>query len=218
MTVASRSRPIEVLCPECRAPNPFLQWEVVDAGENPAQVKGILDGELFDFTCRNCEQEITLDHSIRFEDHSACAICQYDPPRHVPLDLPPDPPPAYRLRRLSDQNAFIELVRIWKDSLDDGVMLLVKHMLARDVEQNLGVRPLVCSFDSTGEVEGERSLDYAVWMPEEEEPRLFQMSISLYDQFQIALESDLPEILPDGEWVRWDQSTAQRIIEALESG
>ena len=189
----------------------------MDASENPGQVTAILEGELFDFTCRNCEQEITLEHSIRFEDHSARAMCQHDPPRQALLELPSETPADYRLRRLSDQNAFIELIRIWKESLDDGVMLLVKHMLARDVEEEAGVRPLVCSFENQSEVEGEPYLDYVVWLPEEEDPRLFSMPMQTYNRFRSILSNELDRLLPAGQWVDWDSATAQRLYVAAES-
>src|SRR5688572_14040036 len=96
----SRSRQIKVLCPECQAPNPFTQWEVVDAAENPEAVDAIVDGSLFEFTCRNCEEEITLDFSVRMEDHSygGIGMVQYDAPRQVTLEKPPAPKPWYKLR------------------------------------------------------------------------------------------------------------------------
>ena len=212
----SRSRRIDVLCPECQERNPFVQGEVVDAAENPPLVDRILDGTLFDFTCTNCEEEITLEFSARFEDHARRFLFQYDAPHAPELSLRPPPSPEYRLRRVTDQNAFTELARIWKDSLDDGVMLLVKHMLVKDVEEQMGVRPLVCSYDQPSEVEGEPFLDYVVWMPEEDEPRLFSMPRMIYDELKVALPDDVDEILPDGQWAGWNAASAQRIYEALQ--
>ena len=211
----SRSKKIEVYCPECHTRNQFVQWEVVDAAENPPLVARILDGTLFDFTCDNCEEEITLEFSVRFEDSRAKLMFQYEAPRAPVLPVPRKLPPEFRLRRISDQNAFIELARIWKNSLDDSVMLLVKHMLARDVEEQHGIRPLVCSYDGLGEIEGEPSLDYFVWLPEEQEPRVFSIPRNLYDDLKAKLPDEAEQILPDGQWIDWNSATAQKLFEML---
>lgn len=213
----SRSRRIEVLCPECRAPNPFVQWEVVDAAENPPLMDRILEGTLFDFVCTNCEEEITLEFSARFEDHAAALIVKYEAPRGPALEEPWIPGEKYRLRRVSDQNAFTELARIWKDSLDDSAMLVMKHMLARDVEEQHRIRPLVCGYEGLGEVDGEPCLSFIVWLPQDNEPRAFSVSSSVYEEIRARLPADAESTSSGERWVDWDSAAAQRIYDVLNS-
>jgi len=216
--VPSRSRNVDIVCPECEARNPFTEWEIVDSALNPELFAAIVDGSLFDFTCRHCQEVITLDFSIRLHGPDTRAMIQYDAPRGPQLETSAAPTPEYRLRKVRDQNGFIELARIGKDSLNDGVMLLLKHMLARDLEQQFGNRPLVCGYDSIVEEAGERFLGFAFVMPDDTEPRLFPATYKNYEGFVRAMEPDLQDIMPPGTWVNWDHQTAQRLLDALEAG
>ncbi len=209
----SRSKRLEVLCPECQAPNPFLQWEIVDSAENPELCQLILDGSLFDFTCRNCEEEITLDFSIRFEDHAHERMVQYDAPRGPQLALVDPPNPWYRMRLVRDQNAFIEVVRIWNDNLEDYVMLVLKHLLVRDYEAETGQRPLLCSYMSRSSESELDRFEYAISFRGDASPRFTSGDVP-YSELLFGMSRHAEELMPNGQWVPWDHEMAKRLLDA----
>jgi len=212
--VPSRSNRIDVVCPECQARNPFEQWEVVDAVESPDLVARILEGTLFDFTCRNCEELITLDYSFRLEDHANRRMLQYDPLRGIPLEAPAIPLSNYRLLRVSDPNAITEVARIWKDSLNDGVMLVIKHLLAGDLERSLGFRPDVCGYTGRADVEGEAHLAFVVQF-NDEEPRDYSVQWSLYEKLRAGQVDGAGADITGQGWIPWNSETAGRLLRAL---
>jgi hypothetical protein len=61
-------RDMEVDCPNCGTSNLILVWQTINAQVSPEAKAGLLGGEINVFRCRLCEQVITVDRPLLYND------------------------------------------------------------------------------------------------------------------------------------------------------
>lgn len=64
----SRNEIRRITCPQCGAESDFVVWSSVNTGMDPAQKEKVLDRSLFQFTCPECGEVATVDHSFLYHD------------------------------------------------------------------------------------------------------------------------------------------------------
>src|SRR5262249_49154899 len=142
----NRSALIEIVCPFCGAKKRVRVWLNLNAQENPGQIEDALSGKLFEVDCKGCKGEIPLEHSLHFHDPSEKRYYRFDAPSgglQARTEELVEGGSGYDLRRTADFSSSLELLHIWNEGLDDAPMLLMKHMLAAEVEQQAGNPPLI---------------------------------------------------------------------------
>lgn len=61
-------RDMEIDCPNCGTSNLILVWDTVNAQVSPEAKAGLLRGEINVFRCRLCEEMITIDKPLLYND------------------------------------------------------------------------------------------------------------------------------------------------------
>jgi hypothetical protein len=61
-------RELEMDCPNCGANNLILVWDTINAQVSPEAKTGLLRGEINVFRCRLCEEMITVDKPLLYND------------------------------------------------------------------------------------------------------------------------------------------------------
>jgi hypothetical protein len=211
---------VDYHCPHCHARNRIQAWTIVNAARDPHLAERILDGSLFEFSCRGCEAVHLLDHALLFCDEARSLAILHAPPADP---LMPDEKVLnalsveYQLRVVEDGNAFRELVHVWQDRLDDAAMLLLKHMLAARVLEDTGVCPVMCSFDARVNVERQEWLEYIVFQTEERAAETLRVPLSVYQSLEQEIAPQRASLFPNGQWIAWDDETAQQVWETLQN-
>jgi hypothetical protein len=72
-------RDMEVDCPNCGTSNLILVWDTINAQVSPEAKAGLLRGEINVFRCRLCEQVITLDKPLLYNDMDSKFMVWYFP-------------------------------------------------------------------------------------------------------------------------------------------
>jgi len=210
---ASTSRRIELICPDCRSRNTVTLWERVDA-HDVELVSRIMDGSLFDFHCRVCDNPIPGDHSIDFIDRNLKLFVRYQAPGDAGQSAgwaaaigEGEVPGEYLLLRAEDQASFIELVHVWNAGLDVAGMLILKHQLAAQITHDAESEPLVCSFDLQDD---QGNLQYILIMKESARPETVTFSADVLKGVLERFQSDIPVLFQRGQWVDWNAETVRR--------
>jgi hypothetical protein len=215
-TARAEKQALDYLCPSCKARNSIQVTLSVDAVDVPA-VEGLLDGTLFEFRCTACSSVNPMDHSVQFIDTKQ-AVCFRYAPQGDPLAamLPEDTAWAeYSLRAAPDMNAFRELVHVWRDSLDNASMLLLKHMLAARVLEDSGSAPVLLSFDARVNMDGAEWLEYVLFQTEESDPETVRTPIGVYHSLAEVAAPAGERLWPRGQWADWDERSAAALWEAV---
>jgi hypothetical protein len=76
-------RDMEVDCPNCGTSNLILVWETINAQISPEAKAGLLRREVNVFRCRLCEQVITVDKPLVYNDMENKFMVWYLPFAHV---------------------------------------------------------------------------------------------------------------------------------------
>lgn len=208
------NRQIQFQCPHCGSRNPAVVWTRIDA-DDAERVKGILDGTLFESTCRGCDTPVHADHSIDFHDGTRNLFVRYE----AAGDVQPagswtaalsesESVVDYRLIRAESQHSFIELVHIWRDRMDPARMLLVKFLLLTQIWGNSKIHPVVFNYDRRTP---EGDLEYVMIPEENSEPDTVIASYEAYEEFGPLLEPALPDLYAPNQWLLWNSQTAERL-------
>jgi hypothetical protein len=72
-------RDIEVDCPNCGTGNLILVWDTINAQVSPEAKTGLLRGEINVFRCRLCEEMITIDKPLLYNDMESKFMVWYFP-------------------------------------------------------------------------------------------------------------------------------------------
>jgi hypothetical protein len=215
----SMSREVEFLCPFCKARNKAQLCVRVDAVADPDLVDQLADGTLFEVTCWQCKESAPFDFSSQFLDRKR-GICFWHDPPNDPLALGEeaagDSFSDFQLRKVTDSNTFRELVHVWRDGLDDAAMLLLKHMLVARVMKDTGHCPVICNYDARINFEGQEWLEYVVFASEESDPETIRTPISVYESVAGAVQPFKESLFPVGQWVDWNDVTAEKLWTALQ--
>jgi hypothetical protein len=158
-----------------------------------------------------------MEHSLVFVDEAHGGAIWLDPPNDPLAAANPPLEPMDRLRRVTDSNALRELAAIWRDGLDDGAMLLLKHMLAARMLEDSGSAPILCSYEDRFNSDGQEWLEYVVFTSEEGDPEGLRTPIATYRSVATAAEAVAADVFPGGKWVDWDDKSAQNLWEAMQS-
>lgn len=212
---------VEFHCPFCKAHNRAEMWLRIEAAEDPALVQQAMDGALFTHTCWSCKEAATFDHALLFVDTARRVWFLNQPPsdplaEHLAPAEMDNPPNDFQLRRVSNTNAFQELLRVWQDGLDDGAMLLLKHMLAARVLQDTGEPPILCSYDVRVTHDRQEWLEYVVFANEESEPETLAVPLSTYESVRQTISPYTAALFPVGQWIDWNDETARTIWETVQ--
>src|SRR5205807_4238663 len=97
---------------------------------------------------------------------------------------------------------------------DDAAMLLLKHMAAARLQEEVGVPPVLCSYDRKASERDE--LQFIVYMTETSDPETLSIPIDLYCDIARSLQPHKRGLLPNGRWIDWTAETARRLSEDLE--
>src|SRR5258708_1350427 len=210
--------PIEVVCPFCAAKNRTKVWLNLNTLTDPIQIEDALNGKLFELECKGCESEIPLEHSLHFHEPASLRYYRFDGPSgglQARAEELEDDGRGYVLRRTGDFSSLRELMHIWKAGLDDAPMLLIKHMLAAEVQRHSGKAPLVCNFSHLDRSKGEPTLEFVVIESEEGEAQNAGAPMKLYEELLTRIEPIRAMVFPVGVWVEWDHVTAGRALDAI---
>lgn len=217
----SKPTPIEIVCPFCAAKNRVKVWLNLNSQKDTAQIEEALSGKLFEVECKGCKCEIPLEHSLHFHDPECLQYYRFDSPTgglQARAEELAESGVGYSLRRTANFSSLLELLHIWNENLDDAPMLLMKHMLAAEVEQLAGEPPLICNFSHVDRSSGEPSLEFVVVEGEESDPQNAGVPYSLYNYLVEKIEPIRNSVFPKGVWVEWDFVTAGRAMEAMGKG
>jgi hypothetical protein len=214
----SRPTSIEIVCPYCAAKNRTRVWLNLNSSSDQPQIEDALSGKLFELECRGCESDIPLEHSLHFHDQGNKRYYRFDGPAGGLQAKANDLEGVglgYSLRRAGDFSSVLELMHIWSAGLDDGPMLLIKHMLAGEVQRFSGTAPLVCSFSHIDRSGDEATLEFVVIENEQSEAQNAGAPMRLYEDLVLRLKPLRDKVFPPGVWVDWDHVTAGQALEAI---
>lgn len=213
----SRIREVDFYCPHCREKNSGAFHMRIDARSEPEEASRLLAGTLSEVTCGSCRERSQMEHSLVFVDEPHGGAIWLDPPNDRLAAGVPPLEPMERLRRVTDSNALRELAAIWRDGLDDGAMLLLKHMLAARMLEESGSAPVLCAYEDRFNSDGQEWLEYVVFTSEEGDPEGLRTPFATYRSVAAATEGVAAEVFPAGKWVDWDDKSAQNLWEAMQS-
>lgn len=217
----SRPTPIEIVCPYCAAKNRLKVWLNLNARVDGLQIENAQSGKLFEVECKACKNDIPLEHSLHFHDPDGKRYYRFDAPSgglQANLEELPHGGAEYTLRRAADFSSLLELLHIWKECLEDAPMLLMKHMLAAEVEQQAGNPPMICNFSHVDRSSGEQTLEFVVIETEEGDGQNAGVPFSLYNLLKDKLAHVKDRFFPVGVWIDWDHITAKGVFELINIG
>ena len=143
------SRPLKetITCPKCGHKGEAVIWSSLNNVLSPDAAAELLFGNLFGYTCPECENTTELCYACLYHDMEKHAMVQYVPDESqaeatvAPLDgfLDGDIPHhemdecGYRYRIVFEHNRLREKARIVHDGLDDRVIEFFPEALPVDV-------------------------------------------------------------------------------------
>jgi hypothetical protein len=215
----SDARTVEFFCPHCKARTQSSFHTRIDAATEPDLSAQLLAGTLSEVTCWHCGERTLMEHSLVYVSRDRSGAIWLDPPND-PLGFaaPPEGGTGPRMRRVRDANALRELATVWRDSLDDRAMLLLKHMLAARMFEETGSAPVLLAYEDRFNEEGQEWLEYVVFTDEEGDPEALRTPVSTYKSVVDALDANrekVGQVLAPGTWVDWNGETARNLWEAL---
>ena len=215
MSILSTSsvRRIEFECPFCGGKSDTTLQLRIDLQKEPAALSRLFEGKLTEIACSKCGGSAVFDYSVELTDSENKLIFWLDPPND-PFSLKLNEglcKADYRYRRVADSNTLREVVSVFRDNLDDGAMLLLKHLVAARILKDSGHSPLICNYEGLAGEATDAWLEFIIFTTEEGDPESVTVPLSMY----IGIVGQISEIenvvMPVGNWVDWNDQTAERL-------
>lgn len=146
------SRPLKetITCPKCGHKGEAVIWSSLNNMLSPDAAAELLFGNLFGYTCPECENTTELCYACLYHDMEKHAMVQYVPDEsqaeatvaHLDGFLDGDIPHhemdecGYRCRIVFEHNRLREKARIFHDGLDDRVIETLKLMVEAVASEN----------------------------------------------------------------------------------
>lgn len=121
-------------CPKCGKENEFTLWQSLNADLSPEAKQDLLDGTLFQVTCKHCGYVSNVNYNILYHDMTHQVMmhcvreCDVEETKQMIKQAEEDgmKMPGYRKRIVTDQNSLREKAMIFDQGLDDRVIEIAK--------------------------------------------------------------------------------------------
>lgn len=121
-----------VKCPGCGAEQPFLIYPTVNTQLNPELRERILNSTLWDMTCRDCREKVTMFYNLLYHDmQRRLAFWLVFPESGQELDDDGAFGPEYTSRQVRSHWELMEKIRIFEAGQADYEVECAKIMLAQ---------------------------------------------------------------------------------------
>jgi hypothetical protein len=208
-------------CYECRTPGTATLWRSVDAAEDPAARRSILDGRVNLYVCPKCGSTASLLSEMLYRDRErGFAIQVRRTQEATELDAPIPDGSGHRLRIVSTPHRLSEKVHILEEGLDDLALEGLKFVSERDILGDVEPKSDWLLYGGENWVKGKKVLEFLSAID-------FKTGYALscddgYCKIKEKVAPHLPELVPVGEWCRVDRAFAMdvfgRILPAREAG
>ena len=213
-----RMRPIEYICPFCKGKSTAQLPSLIDVAKQSSEYSKLMDGTLTEIACGKCDRSAPFEYSLQIVDTERNLILWLAPPND-PFTIEEkdgfENICGMHLRRVADMNILREVAAIFRDGLQDGAMLLLKHMLAARILQDSGKSPILCSYEQRASESTDAWLEFVLFFSEDGEPEIATVPFAMYSDLNREIEPIIGEVMPQSVWVGWDEATAERLWRAI---
>ena len=191
---------------------------MIDFQLQPDAYLKLMAGSSTEITCSSCRISAPFEFSLQVVDRERNLSIWLDPPNDpfaikgfVQRDLIME----MSLRRVADMNTLREVAAVFRDGLQDGAMLLLKHMLAARILQDSGSSPILCSYEQRAGDSADARLEFVIFYSEEGDPETVTVPYEMYTNLVSETAPIISSVMPRGAWIGWDDDTVEKLWKAL---
>ncbi|MEP6754471.1 MAG: CpXC domain-containing protein [Chthonomonadales bacterium] len=221
MTIETKAtRRIEFVCPFCKGKSDTVLQLQLDVIADPTIYDRLFAGSLNEIECQKCHEVVPFDYSMVLIDSVKKNTLWLDPqddPFALKLEsIERDREKLYRI--VTDSNTLRELASVHRDGLNDGAMLLLKHMVAARVLQDTGNSPALCSYECRAGESADAWLEFVIFASEDAEPEGVTVPYGMYVELVDQLKDSIDKLMPNGEWIDWNDRMAEKLWMSIPRG
>lgn len=120
-------------CPKCKSKGELIMWDSINSAINPELKESILRGDLFNWKCKNCNEEFEIIYSFLYHDplNKLMIYLGDDGEEYSKLMDQMGKPFGYKLRNVGVMLDLVEKIKIFDAKLDDKAVEVSKQALLK---------------------------------------------------------------------------------------